>query len=70
MPSQPVHFRVGEKVCYPQIICNREGKHEVIKLTWQIKTIFPVSQVAIIKQMNVRKAPSIQVGLAQLANYN
>jgi hypothetical protein len=70
MSGQLIHFKIGEKVCYPQIVCNSEGKHEVVKLLWQIKTIFPVSQVAIIKQMNTRRAPSIQVGLAQLANYN
>jgi hypothetical protein len=63
-------FQVGEQVSYPQVIFSKNGKHEVVTSIWRIQTIFPVSQIALIKQRAGRRGTCVQVPLAQLAHYN
>ena len=70
MSSQSLKFRVGERVRFPQLVCNDHGKHEVIKADWQVEAIFPVSRLAIISKMNCNQGSSAQVSLDKLAAYN
>ena len=72
MSSQSKAFRVGEKVLYPQLKFKKNGKLAIVKIYWQIETIFPVSQLAIIKNNNhlEKKQMQVQVSLAQLQAYN
>ncbi len=70
MSNHLMTFKVGEKVNFPQLVCNQEGKHELVSLVWQIKAIFPVSQLVLLTQGNCKKASSVQTSLSQLASYN
>ena len=70
MSSQVYRFKVGEQVMYPRILLGPEGKHQVVESPWQIKAIFPVSELALITQVNVKKGTSIHVGLDKLMLYN
>lgn len=68
--SSGLKFKVGEQVLYPQLVCNEEGKHAVQNRTWKIKTIFPVSRVAILLETGCRKPTQVQVSLEKLLTFN
>ncbi len=70
MSSDLKNFRIGEKVSYPQIVCNEEGEHLVQNREWLIKTIFPVSQLAILLETGCTKPAQVQVSLNRLAMMN
>lgn len=70
MSSGLSKFKIGEKVNYPQIVCDSEGKHLVENRTWLIKTIFPVSQIAILLESGCTKPAQVQVSLDRLVALN
>jgi hypothetical protein len=70
MSSGLIKFKIGEKVNYPQIVCDNEGKHLVQNRTWLIKTIFPVSQIAILLESGCAKPAQVQVSLDRLMALN
>lgn len=63
-------FRIGERVSYPQIVCDDAGKHVVQNRVWLIKTIFPVSQLAILLETGCQKPAQVQVSLDRLTTLN
>lgn len=70
MSSGLKKFKVGEQVLYPQVTCDNDGKHYVQNRTWLIKTIFPVSQLAILHEIGCRKPAQVQVSLERLLALN
>ncbi|MBQ6154362.1 hypothetical protein IJI99_00590 [bacterium] len=70
MSSQVCRFKVGERVSYPHISFGPEGRHQVVKDSWLVKAIFPVSRLALITQTDGPNAPCIHVDLDRLSMYN
>ncbi len=70
MSSGLIKFKIGEKVTYPQIVCDGTGKHLVQNSIWRIETIFPVSRMAILLEANCSKPMQVQVSLEKLKNFN
>ena len=68
MSSEAYRFTVGEEVIYPQILLIN-GRHKVVERPWQIKAIFPVSELALLAQTD-HAGPQMHVKLNRLSLYN
>ncbi len=68
--SNDFRFKVGEQVLYPQLVCDGEGKHAIENRPWKIKTIFPVSRLAILLEMSSSHPNQVQVSLEKLLAFN